>query len=144
MVKKLLTLALFSAICLSASAVEKVAVVDVQKVVNKSAQVQALKKEQANKRKELAEFVKKAQADIKAQPDQAKKQALVKKYDKELAAKRQANAKQYQQKLSAIDKSITASIVAQAKAMGYDLVIAKGVVIYGGDDITDAVSKVIK
>ena len=144
MVKKLLTLAIFSAICLSVSAVEKVAVVDVQKVVNKSAQVQALKNEQANKRKELAEFVKKAQADIKAQPDQAKKQALVKKYDKELAAKRQANAKQYQQKLSAIDKSITASIVAQAKAMGYDLVIAKGVVIYGGDDITDAVSKVIK
>ena len=144
MVKKLLTLALFSAICLSVSAVEKVAVVDIQKVVNKSAQVQALKKEQANKRKELAEFVKKAQADIKAQPDQAKKQALVKKYDKEHAKKRQANAKQYQQKLSAIDKSITASIVAQAKAMGYDLVIAKGVVIYGGDDITDAVSKVIK
>ena len=144
MIKKVLSLALFTSLCLSAIAIEKVAVVDIQKVVNKSAQVQALKKEQTAKRKELVQFINNAKADIKKQTDPAKKQELVKKYDKELAAKRQANAKQYQQKLAAIDKSITASIVAQAKAMGYDLVIAKGVVLYGGDDITDEISKSIK
>ena len=144
MIKKVLSLAIFCSLCLSAAAVEKIAVVDVQKVVNKSAQVQALKKEQAAKRKELVQFVNKAKEDIKKQTDPAKKQELVKKYDKELAAKRQANAKQYQQKLAAIDKSITAAIIAQAKTMGYDMVIAKGVVLYGGDDITDEISKVIK
>ncbi len=144
MIKKILSLGVFLSLCLSTLAVEKVAVVDIQKVVNKSAQVQALKKEQAAKRKELVQFINNAKADIKKQTDPAKKQELVKKYDKELAAKRQANAKQYQQKLAAIDKSITASIVAQAKAMGYDLVIAKGVVLYGGDDITDEISKSIK
>ncbi len=144
MIKKILSLAIFCSLCLSATAIEKVAVVDIQKVVNKSAQVQALKKEQTAKRKELVQFVNKAKEDIKKQTDPVKKQELVKKYDKELAAKRQANAKQYQQKLAAIDKNITAAIVAQAKAMGYDMVIAKGVVLYGGDDITDEISKVIK
>ncbi len=144
MIKKVFSLAIFCSLCFSAIAIEKIAVVDIQKIVNKSAQVQALKKEQTAKRKELVQFVNKAKEDIKKQTDPAKKQELVKKYDKELAAKREANAKQYRQKLAAIDKSITSSIVAQAKAMGYDMVIAKGVVLYGGDDITDEISKSIK
>lgn len=144
MIKKIITLVLFSSLFMPAYAVEKVAVVDVPKLVNKSAQVQALKKEQDAKRKELQQFIKKAGEEIKAQTDAEKKKALAKKYDKELTAKREANAKAYKAKLSAIDKSITDTIVNQAKAMGYDLVLTKGVVLYGGDDITDAVSKVVK
>ncbi len=124
--------------------VKKVAVVDLQKIVNKSGQVQALKKEQENKNKEMAQFIKKAGEDIKKQTDVEKKKALAKKYDNELKVKRDANAKNYKMKLEAADKNISNTIIQQAKLMGYDLVLTKGVVLYGGDDITESILKVVK
>ena len=124
--------------------VKKVAVVDVQKIVNKSAQVQALKKEQQAKQKEMAQFIKKAGEDIKKQPDEKQRKALAKKYDADLKAKREANAKTYKTKLETADKNITNTIIQQAKAQGYDLVLTKGVVLYGGDDITESILKVVK
>ena len=89
---------------------KKVAVVDVQKIVNKSAQVQALKKEQQAKQKEMAQFIKKAGEDIKKQPDEKQRKALAKKYDADLKAKREANAKTYKTKLETADKNITNTI----------------------------------
>ena len=144
MIKKICSLALLLAFCTPAFAVDKVAIIDVQKVVNKSAQVQALKKEQEAKSKELKQFIKKANDEVKAQTDEKKKQEIVKKYEKELAAKREANSKAYKAKLEAIDKTVTATINNYAKTNGYDLVLVKGAVLYGGDDITEAVSKVVK
>lgn len=146
MFKKIFALGLFLFICanLVQADVKKVAVVDIQKVVTKSAQVQALKKEQDTKKKELASFIKKAGEDIKKQTDPAKKKSLAASYDKQLKAKQDANAKAYKTKLETIDKNINATIIQQAKAMGYDLVLTKGVVLYGGDDITEAVLKVVK
>ena len=148
MFEKLLSLALVGIITGMATAafadVKKIAVVDVQAVVNKSAQVQALRKEREAKSQELAKFINNAGADIKKQTDPKKKEELAKKYEKELIAKKEANAKAYKTKLQAVDKSISDTINAQAKAMGYDMVLTKGVVLYGGDDITEAVSKVVK
>ena len=43
-----------------------------------------------------------------------------------------------------IDKSISNVINAQAKANGYDLVLAKGAVLSGGVDITDQIAKQVK
>ena len=40
--------------------------------------------------------------------------------------------------------SISKQIEAQAKAGGYDIVLAKGAVLYGGSDITEAVKKAVK
>ena len=74
----------------------------------------------------------------------AKKKALAKKYDNELKTKRETIAKAYKAKLEAADKNITNTIIQQAKAQGYDLVLTKGVVLYGGDDITESILKVIK
>lgn len=122
----------------------KIATVDVADVVNSSAQVQSLKKEQQAKAKEIMTFVEKARKDVAATTDTKKKQALEDKYNKELNTKKQAMDKNYATKLDAIDKSISAQIASQAKLGGYDIVLAKGVVLYGGTDITDAVKKAVK
>lgn len=122
----------------------KVATVDIQEVVASSAQVKALKKEQQTKADELVKFVEKARKDVSAQTDEKKKKELEAKYSKELQAKRDKIEKDYLTKLQAIDDSISKTVKAQAKAGNYDLVLAKGVVLSGGEDITAAVIKVVK
>ena len=123
---------------------QRIAVVDVPAVVAKSAQVQALKKEQQSKIQDLEKWLKTAQADVEKQKSQEGKEKLLKKYNAEFAKKKEAIAKDYQARLQAVDKSITETITNQAKAKGYDMVISKGVVVYGGYDITADVQKVVK
>lgn len=144
MIKKLFSLVLILAFCAPVFAVDKVAVVDVQKLVNKSSQVQALRKEREAKSKEITQFIKKANDEIKAQTDENKKKTLIQKYQKELAAKQEANSKAYKTKLEAIDKTISTTIADYAKNNGYDLVLPKPQVLYGGEDITEALLKVVK
>ena len=127
-----------------ATAEQKIAVIDVPAIVAKSAQVQALKKEQQGKMQDLEKWLKTAQADVEKQKTQEGKEKLLKKYNVEFAKKKEAIAKDYQTRLQAVDKSITDTISATARAKGYTMVISKGVVVYGGDDITADVQKVVK
>lgn len=124
--------------------VSKIAIVDVPTVVSKSAQIKVLKKEQAQKTEELQKWLKIATADVDKQQTKEGKQKLLKKYNEEYAKKQEAITKNYEQKLVAIDKSISSAIAQQAKAKGYDVVLVKGVVLYGGDDITSSVVKAVK
>ena len=144
--KKLLSLTLMALILGSGLAIaeQRIAVVDVQAVVSKSAQVQALKKEQQSKMQELEKWLKTAQADVQKQQTQEGKEKLLKKYNAEFAKKREAIAKDYTARLQAVDKSITDTIATQARLKGYNMVISKGVVVYGGDDITADVQKFVK
>ncbi|MBP3924162.1 OmpH family outer membrane protein [bacterium] len=123
----------------AASPAFNIAIVDIPKVVSSSPQVAALKKEQEAKAKELVSFVEKARKDIAATTDTKKKQALEEKYNKELAAKKSAMDKTYAQKLADIDTTISKKIENIAKANGYNMVVAKGIVLFGGVDITDKV-----
>lgn len=122
----------------------QIAVVDVPAIVAKSAQVKALKDEQTKKAQELKKWLDTVNADVQKQSTEANKQKLLKKYNEELAKKKEVNVKEYTKKLSAIDASISATIAAQAKAKGYDIVIAKSSVLYGGDDITAEIAKMVK
>ncbi|MBQ2610951.1 OmpH family outer membrane protein [bacterium] len=123
---------------------QKIAVVDVPAVVAKSAQVQALKKEQQTKMQDLEKWLKTAQADVEKQKTQEGKDKLLKKYNADFAKKKETIAKDYQARLQAVDKSITETISTTARAKGYNMVISKGVVVFGGDDITADVQKVVK
>ena len=121
-----------------------VAVVDVPQVVNASPQVQALKKEQQAKTEELIKFIEKAKKDIASLTDANKKKATEEKYTKEFQTKKEKMDKEYAEKLKAIDTSISKQIETQAKAQGYDIVLSKGIVLFGGKDITAEIIKVVK
>lgn len=122
----------------------KIAVVDVQKVVANSAQVKNLKTEQQNKIKDVQNFVEKAKKSVASESDKTKKKALEDKYNKELRTKTANIEKEYAKKLQDIDKSISGTIATEAKAQNYNIVLAKGVVLYGGDDITTSIMKKVK
>ena len=122
----------------------KIAVVDVQKVVANSSEVKALKADREAKIKDLANFVTTARANVAKETNAAKKKELENKYNKELNTKRNAIQKDYAKKLAAIDKNISAIINQKAKAANYEIVLAKGVVLYGGTDITSEITKAVK
>ena len=140
----LVSLLMFAISAFAAPEAQKIAVVDIQKVVASSAQVKALKSTQETRNKELSEFIKKAQADVNKQTDEKKKKALAAQYEKQLVTKREAYAKDYATKLKATDVSITEQIGKKATEMGYTMVMPKSAVVYGGDDITATILKVIK
>lgn len=141
------TFAVFGCLSVGSAALAEgfsVAIVDVPQVVNASAQVQALKKEQQAKADEIIKFVEKARKDVASITDASKKKAAEDKYNKELVAKKEKMDQEYTEKLKAIDTSISNQIQTKAKADGYSLVLSKGIVLYGGQDITAEIIKVVK
>jgi len=122
----------------------KIAVVDVNRVVSNSSQIMALKKEQNLKTEEIQKWITIARSDIEKQKTQEEKVKLAKKYDSDFQKKQLAIQKDYTDKLQVIDKDISNIIAKTAKEKGYDIVLTKGVVLYGGDDITNTISKLIK
>ena len=122
----------------------KVAVVDVNAIVANSKQVQALKNEQVAKSQELAAWLQEAEKALEAEKDPKKKEAMLKQYNAEFAAKKEDNNQYYAKQLHALDISITQTIVNEAKKQGYNVVLAKSNVIYGANDITIDVIKLVK
>lgn len=139
-----LTIAIIGALSFNSAMAQNIAIVDVPQVVNASKQVQSLKKEQQNKADEIVKFIEKARKDVASITDANKKKAAEEKYTKELQTKKEKMDKDYAEKLKAIDASISKQIEAQAKAQGYDVVLSKGIVLFGGKDITADVIKVVK
>lgn len=122
----------------------KIAVVDVQKIVASSAQVKSLKNEQQDRLKDLKSFVENAKKDIATHKKDSDRKELEKKYNKELQEKTSAIDKEYSQKLKDLDADISGQIAKEAKADNYNIVLSKGIVLYGGDDITESIIKALK
>lgn len=147
MIKKLGLLAVSTAVLCGLSANAEgfsVAVVDVPAVVSASSQVQDLKKEQQLKAQEMVKFIEKARKDVASISDAKKKQAAEEKYSKEFMAKKEKMDAEYATKLQSLDQSISKQITDKAKAEGYDIVLSKSVVLFGGEDITSEIVKIVK
>lgn len=121
-----------------------IAVIDVQAVVNSSAQVKALREAQAAKVNELNLWLQSAQNEVNAEQDKERQQALLQKYNAEFFLKRNEVAQQYQKELKIVSDSISQTVATEAEKKGYQLVIAKNIVVYGGADITEDIAKIVK
>lgn len=124
--------------------VMKVAIVDVPRIVSSSKQIEKLRNDQQQKLADLQKFVENARADVQNEKDDSKKKALEDKYNKELNDRKNALDKDNADKLRKIEQDILTVINAKAKAKGYDLVLTKTSILFGGDDITDEIAKSIK
>ena len=129
---------------MSVMAEDKVAVVDLQKIVSSSSQVKQLKQEHSKKMDELNKIIVNARGEISNQTDPAKVLALEEKYTKEFNTKKEAIDKDYNARLSAIEKNIKSEIEKKAQKDSYTYVFAKSVVLYGGKDITNELLNSVK
>ena len=121
-----------------------IAVVDVQQVVLNSAKVKKLETERVKQDKILQESIAKYKKIIDAETDENKKIELQNKFNKELGQKIAEQKKEVIVKTSAIEKEILEAIEKEAKNQGYEMVIQKGSVLYGGNDITNLIIDKVK
>ena len=122
----------------------RVAVVDIQKIVASSSEIRALKLDQDKQVKNMQATIEKARAEIAKEKDPAKVSALEEKYRNEINRQKLALDTSYNNKLTAIDNKIKTDVVEKARSMNYNMVLPKNTVLFGGDDITEQVSTIIK
>ena len=119
----------------------KVAVVDINKIMEQSKEMKALKTAQDKQLKELETLISKAQNEIVNTQDQNKAMQLQLNYSKEIENKRNTIDEEYSKKIISITSNIKNIISTQAKKTDFNLVLPAGMVISGGEDITDNVIK---
>ena len=140
--KILVLVLLFSGVSVFAS--EDIAIVDLGRLVEGSAQVRQLKQEHSKKVADLDRILVNARGEISNEKDPAKVLMLEDKYMKEFNTKREALEREYGNKISIIEKNIKDEVAKKAKKDGYEYVFAKSVVLYGGKDITTELINSIK
>lgn len=122
----------------------KVAIVDIQKIVSNSSEIKALKTDQEKQVQAMQATIDKARTEISKEKDPAKIAQLEEKYRNEINQQKLALDTSYNSKLTAIDNKIKTAVIEKARSMNYNIVLPKNTVLYGGDDITDQVSTIIK
>ena len=123
---------------------DKVAVIDVPEVLSKSSEIQALKRSQNKEMEELNTLISKAQNELLNEHDRTKLIQKESVYRQQIEAKKQTMDKEYNSKLAKINDNIKSLISREAKKSNYNLVLPTGIVLSGGDDITDDIVKHIK
>lgn len=123
---------------------DKIGVVDIQKLVEKSSAVQMLKRDHNAQLETLNSIITEAQNAIAKENDPQKIVMLQDKYNSEFNRRKNAIDNDYKSKLSSIENNLKQDIISSAKKHDYDIVVAKSVLFYGGEDITDVVAKDVR
>ena len=121
----------------------KIATIDVVTIARGSNEVMALRAYEDKERQALNAYMQKAKTEITKEKDKAKQATLQKKYVQSYKAKQNNIQAQIAKKSNAIDKKIYESIKKYADTQGYNLVFSKSALIYGGEDISGEIIKII-
>ena len=122
----------------------KVAVVDVSTILTSSPEIQSLKQSQDKKMEELNTLISKAQNEIVNESDKNKALQMETNYRKEIEQTKLDMDEEYNSKITVINNKIKSMISTEAKKSNYNLVLPTGMVISGGDDITNDIVKRMK
>ena len=122
----------------------KIATVDIQKIVANSTEIKSLKTEQEKQMQNMQSIIDKARTEISKEQDPVKIAQLEEKYRNEINNQKLALDTSYNTTVKAIDSKIKTAVVEKARSMNYNIVLPKNTVLFGGDDITDEVSQIIR
>lgn len=122
----------------------KVAVIDVPTVLSNSSEIQELKRTQDKEMQELNTLISKAQNELLNEPDRNKLLQKESAYRKQIETKKKNMDEKYNSKLVKVNNDIKKIISSEAKKSNYNLVLPTGMVISGGEDITDNIVKQMK
>ena len=123
---------------------QRIALIDVDRVVAKCSAVKKLRTEHEKKNKELERWLKNVKKQLE-KPDSKSVQAkLIKRYDEEFAQKKAEIVKDFQEKLVVVNKEVSEQIIKIAKEHKYDIILSKAMVVCGCEDITELIEKNIK
>ena len=122
----------------------KIAVVDVQFLVNQTPSVLALRAEQQQNALIIQNWINGVNSQLSQIADQNTRNATAQQYQIELNKRQQMLQSQYAMKIQAIDAELSKLISDVANEKKLDYVFAKGMVVFGGTDITEDVAKLLK
>ncbi len=122
----------------------KIAVVDIATIIKNSKEINALKLEQEKQMQNMQSTINKAREEISKEKDPTKIAQLEEKYRNQINKEKLALDESYNKKLTAIDDKIKTAVVEKARSMHYNMVLPKNTVLFGGDDITEQVAKIIQ
>ena len=122
----------------------RIAVINIPQIIANSEEIKILKAEQEKSLSTMQDTIEKAKLEISKETNPQKAMQLEEKYGNEINKQKLARDKSYNQKLLAIDNKIKTAVVENAHSMHYNIVLPKNIVLFGGDDITDAVATMIK
>ena len=122
----------------------KIAVVDLQQLISNSNEVKKLKAEQEKKMQTMQSTLEKARVEMSKETDKDKLAAIEEKYRNDINRQKTAMEQEYNTKFNEIDKNIRNAVIEKARAMNYNLVLPKNIVLLGGDDITAQVAQFVK
>ena len=122
----------------------KIAVVDVQFLVNQTPAVLALRAEQQQNASIIQNWINGVNSQLSQIADQNTRNATAQQYQIELNKRQQMLQSQYAMKIQAIDAELSKLVSDVANEKKLDYVFAKGMVVFGGTDITEDVAKLLK
>lgn len=121
----------------------KIATIDIVAIARGSNEVAALRLYENKEREALSAYMQKAKAEVLKEKDKTKQTQLQKKHIQVYKTKQNKLQSHIAKKSNAIDKKIYDSIKTYADTKGYNLVFSKSALIYGGEDISAEIIKVI-